>query len=467
MPRSMQVALTICALTTGVLWLPFSGLAASAASAAPPVAPPTSGPGQTSLTPLDVVGDPVAGEGAAVAVTVDSAHNLHLVGVAPDTGQVMWSKPFSESLIDSDFPPGLDTVGNLVIDLVPAVKPNNPLVDVDAVNMTTGAIAWTGPQHVLVGDEPSSCVNQTEFCVTAYNRDASSTTAELNPTTGAVVGLLKGANTVLDYDLYETDAKTPTIEAISPAGTVQWTKTTKQIFGGSGYDPYQGIFSSYGSTEVATIPPPKSDHSDGLDNSTTVGLALADGSTLWSLPGQYDCGGSLGLLIPPLNCVYKGTLAKTKSNANESTYTGLHMTLQGFDPSTGAVTWSVPVRDIDDLTNYNAEFVDDNSFLVQLANGSYAILDTSTGKTSAVPPTQVFWCIGGSIFKVNEDKQANKDETRTEGNLYYPCTQNGDTAKTWPTTSPDQIGVTVDGVFMWPTKHGLARRAVGPAEGVA
>jgi hypothetical protein len=456
--------LTTCAVTTGVLSLPFSGPAASAPPPAAPVAPT---PGTTSLTPIDVVGDPVAGEGAAVAVTVDSAHNLHLAGVAPDSGSVLWSKPFSESLIDSEIPPGLDPVGNLAIDLVPAVKPSNPLVNVDAVNMTTGAIAWTGPQDVLVGDEPGPCVNQTDFCVTVYNRDASSTTAVLNPTTGAVVGLLKGADTVLDYDLYETDAKAPTIEAISGAGTVKWTKTTKQIFGGAGYDPYQGIFSSYGSTEVATIPPPRSDHSDGLDNSTTVGLALADGSTLWSLPGQYDCGGSLGLLVPPLNCVYKGTLTKTKSNTDESTYTGLHMTLQGFDPVTGAVTWSVPVRDIDDLTNYNAEYIDDNSLLVQLTDGSYAILDTSTGKTSAVPPAQVFWCIGGDTFKVNEDKQANKDETRSESNQYYPCTQNGDTAKSWPSTSPDQIGVTVDGVFMWATKHGLARRTVGAAEGVA
>jgi hypothetical protein len=143
------------------------------------------------------------------------------------------------------------------------------------------------------------------------------------------------------------------------------------------------------------------------------------------------------------------------------------MTLQGFDPASGAVTWSVAVRDIDDLTNYNAKYVDDNSLLVQLADGSHAILDTSTGKTSAVPPTQIFWCIGGSTFKVNEDKRANKDETRTQDSLYYPCTPNGDTAKRWPSTSPDQIGVTVDGVFMWATKHGLARRTVGAAEGVA
>jgi hypothetical protein len=425
------------------------------------------GPRPTSLTPIDIVGDPVAGEGAAAAVTVDSSHNLHLVGVAPDSGRVVWSKSLSESLIDPNFPPGVEPLGNDVIDLVPAVKASNPLVDVEAVNMTTGAVVWKGPQDVLVGDAPSPCAHMTEFCVTVLNRDGSSTTAVLSPADGTVVGLLKGASNALDEDLYETDAKTPTIEAASGSGTVEWTRTTNQIFGGTGYDPYVGIFSSYGSTEVTSVPPPNSDHSDGLDNSTTVGLSLADGSTMWRLPGQYDCDGSLGLLVPPLSCVYKGVLAKTKSNANESTYTGLQMSLQGFDPATGMATWNVPVRDIDDLTNGNAEFVDDNSLLVQLADGTNAILDTSSGKTSAVPPGQVFWCIGGHSFKVNENKMFNKAENRPEDNEYYPCRENGDTAQTWPSTSPDQIGVTVDGQFMWATTHGLARRSVGPAEGVA
>ena len=58
------------------------------------------------------------------------------------------------------------------------------------------------------------------------------------------------------------------------------------------------------------------------------------------------------------------------------------------------------MRDIDDLTNGNAEFVDDDSLLVQLPDGTKAVLDTSTGKTSPVPPGQVFWCIGGQTFKV-------------------------------------------------------------------
>jgi hypothetical protein len=167
-------------------------------------------------------------------------------------------------------------------------------------------------------------------------------------------------------------------------------------------------------------------------------------------------------LVPPLNCVYKGVLAKTKSNTNESTHTGLQMSLQGFDPATGAVTWNLPVRDIDDLTNGNAEFVDDNSLLVQLADGTRAILDTSSGTTGAVPPGQIFWCIGGHTFKVNEDKTFNKAENRPEGNEYYSCNENGESAQAWPSSSPNQIGVTVDGEFMWRPRTGSPGARSGP-----
>ena len=199
-----RTALAICALVLGLVALILPGVSPSVAAD-----PSATGPGPTSVTPIDVVGDPVAGEGAADAVTVDASHNLHLVGVAPDTGRVIWTKPFSESAIDTNLPPGLDPIGNLVIDLVPAVKISNPLVNVEALNMTTGAVVWSGPQDVLVAEPPSPCVHMTDFCVTVYNKDGSSTTAFLSPTDGNVVGLLKGAGTVLDYDLYQTGAKTP------------------------------------------------------------------------------------------------------------------------------------------------------------------------------------------------------------------------------------------------------------------
>ena len=41
-----------------------------------------------STTPMDVVGGPVAGEGSAVVITLDTAHDLRLEGVAPNTGRV-------------------------------------------------------------------------------------------------------------------------------------------------------------------------------------------------------------------------------------------------------------------------------------------------------------------------------------------------------------------------------------------
>ena len=106
---------------------------------------------------MDVVGGPVAGEGSAVVVTVDAAHDLRLEGVAPNTGRVEWSRPYAMSAVDPGLAPALYVIDNVVVDLEPVDGPAGALVDVDGVNATTGALAWRGPENLLVSDVPSPC----------------------------------------------------------------------------------------------------------------------------------------------------------------------------------------------------------------------------------------------------------------------------------------------------------------------
>ena len=126
--------------------------------------------------------------------------------------------------------------------------------------------------------------------------------------------------------------------------------------------------------------------------------------------GNASCRFGDGMLISPTGAsaetitedsvVFVGPNGDWAGDHKPSSEWMMHAALYRSDPATGAVTWNVPVRDIDDLTNGNAEFVDDDSLLVQLADGTNAILDTSSGKTTAVPPGQVFWCIGGSMARL-------------------------------------------------------------------
>jgi hypothetical protein len=421
-----------------------------------------------STTPLQVVGGPVAAEGAAVVITADASHDLHVEGVAPDTGRVIWSHPYSMSAIIPGLAPTLYVLDNDVVDLVPVDRPSDALVDVEGVNATTGTVVWHGPQHILVSDVPAPCEQKRYFCLLAYNGNASTAMAVLNPVTGTTVSALPGPATAVDLDLYLTDAQTPTLEALSATGTVAWTKTIDQLFGGPGYNPLNGWdFLAFGGTEVGTAGATNADHSNGLDDAKTVGVSLATGATQWSLPGQFQCGGTIAFISPPVDCLFTGTVAVPRKNAFPQSYKGLQLSLQGYDAATGHVTWTQSVRNVGALGNGDATFLDATHLLVQLPGGQDALLNATSGKTAAVPPHQTLWCSTNGLFKVDEEKALNRAELRAEGTRFAPCTAAGSPTTTIPASTPSGVGVTVDGVFLWPSAHGLSRHVVGAAQGIA
>jgi hypothetical protein len=393
-----------------------------------------------STTPLNVVGGPVAAEGAAVVVTADSSHDLHVESVAPDSGRVLWSHPYSMSAIPG-LVPTLYVVDNDIVDLVPVDRPNDALVDVEGVNATTGTVIWHGPQHILVSDVPSPCEQKKYFCVLGFNGNASTAMAILNPATGTSVGLLQGPATALDLDLYLTDARTPTLEALSPTGAVAWTKTIDQLFGGAGYNPLNGWdFVSFGGTEIGTAGATNADHSNDLDDAKTIGASLATGATQWSLPGQFRCGGTLAFITPPFDCVFTGTVAKTQRAVFPQSFKGLHLSPQGYDAATGTVTWTQPVVNVDVLGNGDASFLDATHLAVQLPSGKQVLLDTKSGKTSTPPPHETLWCSTNGLFKVDGEKDLNSVEMRTQGTRFSPCTTARKPTSTIPATAPSTVG---------------------------
>jgi hypothetical protein len=450
---------------------------ATMASAASLFLVPTSSPAAAAApTPgsrLHIVGGPVSAEGAAVIITVDSSHNLHLNGIAPDTGKVLWSHPYSESAITQGEAPTVYAIGNNVIDMVPAAKPNSPLVNIEGVNATTGSTAWKSLlRGVVVSDQPSSCAGKVDLCVIGFNQDGSTTMAILNPATGAPILTLNGPFRSLDSDIYQTNAKDPLIERLSPFGKISWSKPLSALMGATGYAPDFGWdLEAYGQTEVGTFGSASAltDHSFGLDRAKTIGVSLADGSVTWTAPGEYQCGGTLQIVTQPLLCVFHGTLASTKVNTKTlfNSYKGLNVVLEGLTVATGATTWTLPVKNVSAIANGKIEISDGSHLLVQLKSGKSALLDTSTGTTAPVRKGQIFWCASTVEFKVNENKSVNTIQKRVAGTTFFPCTEKGKETTKLPSSSPSTVGVTIDGVFLWSSPHGLSSRIVGSARGVA
>ncbi len=439
------------------------------------VATPTPSGAAAPSTPasqLKIVGGPVAAEGAAVIITVDAKHDLHLDGIAPNTGKVIWTHPYSESAITPGLSPTVYALGNNVIDIVPAGAPSSPLVNIDGINATTGAIAWKGLKDIVVSDQPGPCAAKKDLCIIGFNPDGSTTMVILNPVTGAPIVTLNGPYRSLDAEIYQTAAKDPVVEGLSAFGTIAWMHPLSTLLGGTGYSPDDGWdLNSYGTTEIGTFGATSSatDHSYGLDSAKSIGLSIASGALAWTDPGQYQCEGTIQFESSPILCVFSGSLTSPtrKSGSVTRSFKGLHLTLEGINAASGAITWTQPVNNVSAIANGKAEFVDATHLLVQTTNGKNAILDTVTGTTAPVRRGQVLWCTSIAIFKVNENKSVNPAQERVAGNYFFPCKANGQATTQPPPSSPSTVGVTIDGVFLWPTPHGLASRVVGSGGGVA
>ncbi len=398
----------------------------------------------------------------AVVVSVDEKHVLHLDGVDPVTDNLVWQHPYSASAITPGVALTPGATGSTVMDLVPAISAGNPAVVLAGVNATTGALEWRVPGASVVSDNPSSCVSGADFCVPFYNSDNSSSLAVINGTTGAVNQTLKGPNRAIGPELYQSDAQTPTFEQISSAGTLVWTKAVSTIFG-PGYDPSYGWnILPVGVLNVGSVGPATTGTTMNLSNIKTVGFSVATGAVQWTLPGSYQCMGPLVVLSTQVTCEFSGTLHKPKSSTQSPSVKGVSLKLVGFDPATGAVTWSMPVSDVGPFTLGNGvHFIDGIQLIVRTMAGKTVELNTSTGKTTSISPRQVAWCEKMPTYRVVAVKGTPGSGQRGGAPVFFPCTTSGQPTNGAPPSSPSTIGTTVNGIFVWPSPTGLQTHDVG------
>jgi hypothetical protein len=398
----------------------------------------------------------------AVVVSLDQKHILHLDGVNPVNDSVLWQRPYSASAVTPGVPLTPAAAGATVADIVPAQNPTMPAVTINGINAETGAIEWRISGAFILSDNPASCLGGQAFCVPAYTANGSSQLAIIDAATGQPTSVLDGPSRALGTDLYQSSDETPTLQQLSAAGSIAWTKPVAAIFG-PGYDPGTGWnISPIGSLNVGSLGLAQSGTSVDLSKYKTVGFAAATGAPLWSIPGTYQCMGPLMFLSTQVSCQYSGTIHLSKTATTLPSLHGVRLKLVGFDPGTGTTTWSYPVSDVRSLTTGTGlRFIDADHVVVQSSSGRTMNLDTSTGSVVPLSPHQVLWCETTPTYSVKATKGAPDGGMRTGQTLYSPCIARGAKAGRQPASTPSTIGVTVNGVFVWPSPSGLQTQVVG------
>ena len=214
---------------------------------------------------LHVVGSPVVAGGVVLVIDVTSGHQLELSAIDPTSGSVRWSHPYSASEITPGVAFGPTVLGNTVLALSPESGTSDPGVYVRGIDVSTGKVLWSVPQAVVLGDAPAVCAGGESFCLATYVSDTETDLAILDPTTGTVVGAIRGPErnmavaqpgSVSEGDLWQTSASVPTLLQTSPTGEQAWTKTVASLFGGSQYDPdYGWDFQIEGPLDVGSVGP--------------------------------------------------------------------------------------------------------------------------------------------------------------------------------------------------------------------
>jgi hypothetical protein len=405
-------------------------------------------------------------------LNVTSQHELEISAVEPSSGSVAWSHPYSASLITPGVAFTPIAIGNTVLVLLPAHGSNNPSVSVEGVDAGTGKRLWAVPQPLVLSDAPVVCATGQYFCIPTYASASSTGLVALNPLTGAVTGTVQGPlrnmavvppGSLNDSDLWQTNASAPTLMQTSATGQQVWTQTIASLFGGSQFNPNYGwdfVVNSQldiGSVGVAPI-----GKTEPLDGFKTLGISTSTGSVVWSMPGYLFCGGALQFLTADILCQYVGS---AHSNGTKETMPGVKLTLEGLNPISGATTWTKQVQDAQALSlGTNIAFRDGTHIVVQPLVGKRVVLDVVDANITPVSANEVFWCEQVPTYKLNTPKGASEKGVRVSTPVFRACSADGKPVAGLPPTSPSTVGVSVDGLFIWPTPVGLqaTRQPVSP-----
>jgi hypothetical protein len=84
----------------------------------------------------------------------------------------------------------------------------------------------------------------------------------------------------------------------------------------------------------------------------------------------------------------------TDEAGTRASFEGLDVTVEGFEPTTGKTTWSVPMGAAETLVDYRASrpIAGPTQIVVSRPTGP-VLLDYATGSVTAPPAGATFWCM--------------------------------------------------------------------------
>ncbi|MCD0447958.1 serine/threonine-protein kinase [Actinocorallia sp. API 0066] len=398
----------------------------------------------------------VAVDGGFVLYGHDGLGGFEAVGLEAESGRVRWRDSATPSANVHGVGLYMRATERTAYYMRPVGPPATRMAELVAADAGTGRQRWTyGSEGLLFVAPPSLCAAG-RICVSVF-RGPSARSEVLDAESGR---LLSSSPTVDGRALGRVDdgetagvlyvsREGGDLMLVSVDGRVRWRKPAAELFGTEVTPDMGWHIQDEGGVFAGQLGRPGFlDRGTGvlrLDHTVTAGFDVRSGTPLWSDSGStVFCGAVDYDIAHPVRCRKKGT-----SEGGE--LSGLDVTLEGFDPRSGAVRWSWHAGRVEGLAESSGSGVlriSDVEYLIRNEQGAWVLhLDEGVRPLRSEPP--VGWCSGaGKVPGVPGTTVPSGGENAYHLETQRPCTADGATVKV-PRTAPLFAGARSGGVFVW------------------
>jgi outer membrane protein assembly factor BamB len=399
---------------------------------------------------------PMAVDGGFALYTSDGRGGFQIVGLDGEKGRVRWRHPATPSGIIRGVGLYPAAKGRTVVYMSPVGTPRDRRASIVAIDATTGDTRWSyGTGGFKVESQPTLCAKDTKVCLTevvaggARQRVLNLADGRLLATSALVDGRRLGAEDDTGGDLM-TSADEKDLMLVPSSGPVRWRRSLTEIFKTKVSPDFGWWLEQKDGRYVGQIGRTDSaDFATGtsyLDRSTVAAFDAATGRPLWTDRGSsVFCGELVYELDHPVRCRTEGVMKKGRRQGAVS------VTVEGFDPATGAARWSLNAGDVPGLIEAGRTGVirlSDTEYLVRTATRGTLVVDLDSGPRPLEGGAPTGWCkdittvpgVPGARFPAGPNEYAHQ--------AFWPCTIDRKPVRL-PRLAPRFSGFRSGKIFAW------------------
>jgi outer membrane protein assembly factor BamB len=375
---------------------------------------------------------PVTAIGSTVVGLVVDDGRLLVIGIDPATGRELWQEPATPGAVTIGVAVDIEKIGEDKVAYFRPVENASQFARLVVADARSGRDVAVSPP-AWFSTYPYACTNQDACVLSSEHLRANIHESRLEVATGKYLtngpDLSPSARLLAPAGLVDFGDRPGNTLGWLRDGRLQWSIPISAAFP-PGFSSDNGWtwhrFADQNMLVGSVFGPPLTSSPryvlDLEHRAATAGISDDTGEVRWrDLGSTFHC--RLGKAEHPVRCRKRGTATIESRDAH--TFDGLDITVEGFDPATGATTWSVPLGPATNLADYQGPLpvAGPTAVVVSEPTGP-VMLDYATGTTKPPRADATFWCMSTVWYDLAQavtTRDGERHHERPGGELAVIC----------------------------------------------